>query len=326
VPLTTAAPADTVRLVRILEKADLGELERLLARDEFFWLDLTDPSEQDVDEIAGLLRWDPLAVEDAKEFRQRPKLDDYDDHALLVFYGVHEPGEQLVEVHLFISGRWVVTIRRGACDRLADLHRRLKANGARTEDDLIYRVLDALTDSFLPALHAIDQQLDALEDAVVRTPRPEQVEAILAARRRVSPLARVAVAQRDLFASVTTIVERMPGLEHGDITNQLRDVSDHLTRIAVQLESFRDRLATTLDLYTSMNANRLNEVTERLTLVATIFLPLSFIVGFFGQNFGWLTSRIDSLSTFLIWGAGSLAVGVAIMAGLFVRAGLVGRR
>lgn len=312
--------------MRILDEPDAERIERLLVDDEFFWLDLHDPGEAVLERLAGQLGWNPLAVEDAREFGQRPKLDDYADHALLVFYGVHEPDDGLVEVHLFISGGWLVTVRRGACAGLAGLRDRLGPEPAHTEDELIYRVLDALTDSFLPALDSLDACIDKLEDDVVADPHPRQAQEILAVRRRVGPMARTAVAQRDLFASVTDIVDRMPGLEGEDLRDRMRDVSDHLTRTAGHLEGFRDRLATTLDLYTSANANRLNEATERLTLVATIFLPLSVVVGFFGQNFGWLTSRIDSLTTFLIWGVGLPVVGLAVMAVLFARAGLLGRR
>jgi magnesium transporter len=312
--------------VRILDEPDADEIKRLLAADEFFWLDLHDPAVAVIDELAAQLGWDPLAVEDAKEFGQRPKLDDYSDHALLVFYGVHEPDDARVEVHLFISGGWLVTVRRGACAGLAGLRERLAPDPPHSEEELIYRVLDALTDSFLPALDSLDACVDKLEDDVVSDPAPAQAHEILAVRRRVGPMARTAVAQRDLFASVADIVDRMPGLEGEGMLDRMRDVADHLTRTAGHLEGLRDRLATTLDLYTSANANRLNEVTERLTLVATIFLPLSVVVGFFGQNFAWLTSHIDSLTTFLIWGVGLPVAGLAVMAVLFARAGLLGRR
>ena len=98
--------------MRTLERIDAAQIRELLGREEFFWLDLHSPSHDEIDTLADVLGWHPLAVEDVKEFHQRPKLDDYRDHALLVFYGVHAPDGLLVEVHIFVSGDWVVTVRR----------------------------------------------------------------------------------------------------------------------------------------------------------------------------------------------------------------------
>ena len=100
-----------------LERPDRDQIERLLARDEFFWLDFESPDDAELDMLAELLDWHPLALEDAKEFGQRPKLDTYASHALLVYYGVNEPDRRICEVHLFVSGKSLVTVRRSPCAR-----------------------------------------------------------------------------------------------------------------------------------------------------------------------------------------------------------------
>ena len=290
--------------MRTLERIDASEIKELLARGEFFWLDLDSPGPDVIDEMAGLLGWHPLAVEDSKEFGQRPKLDDYRDHALLVFYGVHAPDGRLVEVHIFVSGDWVVTVRRAPCEHLLEQRRIVSDRPPATEEDVVYAILDALTDSFAPCLEEFDAAIETLEDDIVREPSDRQVGEILRLRRRVGPVRKVAVVQRDMFSSVGDVIDHLPGLERDDARDQFRDVSDHLHRTADVLESQRDRLSGALQIYSSMSDNRLNKVTERLTLVATVFLPLTFTVGFFGQNFGWLVKHVGGLGSFLIWGIG----------------------
>jgi magnesium transporter len=311
--------------VLTLERIDRAKIEELLARDEFFWLDLIGPSEANIDQLAQLLNWHPLAVEDVKEFGQRPKLDDYTTHALLVFYGVHPPEVKLVETHVFIGGGWVVTVRHEACRHLDERRSSVAEDPPDTEEEIVYRVLDALTDSFFPVVHEAQDRLDELEDEIVSAPSDDQLARVLAMRRRLGPMRRVADEQRDMFIDARSVLDRLPGLQTSDeAAVAFRDISDHLQKIADLLESTRDRLVTALQLYSSMSDNRLNRVTERLTLVATVFLPLTFTVGFFGQNFGWLVRHIDNLQSFLIWGIGAgEIIPLVLLYALFRRAGWV---
>ena len=312
--------------MRTLARLDREEIERLLVRDEFFWLDLDSPGDDELDGLAAMLGWDPLALEDAKEFGQRPKLDDYDQHALLVFYGVHAPEGTLVEVHLFVSGGWIVTIHRSPCQHLHTQRDALAHNPPKTEEAVVYRILDALTDSFGPCVNEFDDQIERLEDEIVARPADDQVGRVLRLRRTIGPMRRAVTAQRDLFASLGDVVDRLPGLERDRATNQFRDVYDHLARTAEALESHRDRLVGALQIYSSMSDNRLNRVTERLTLVATVFLPLTWTVGFFGQNFGWLVKHINSFADFMVWGVlVGLVAPVIVLYVLFLRAGYVRR-
>ncbi len=311
--------------MQTLDAIDRAKIEDLLARDEFFWLDLVGPSEADIDELAALLHWNPLAVEDVKEFRQRPKLDSYRTHALIVFYGVHEPDGELVEVHIFVSGGWVVTVRHDRCHHLEMRRETVEERPQDSEEDVVYRVLDALTDSFFPVAHPLLDELEALEDEIVAGPSEDQLGRALRLRRKVGPMRRIAEEQRDMFDDVHAVIDALPGLETSDdAADAFRDVSDHLRKLADLLESMRDRLVGALQLYSSMSDNRLNRVTERLTLVATVFLPLTFTVGFFGQNFGWMVRHIDSLPAFLFWGIGvGEVVPLVLLYVLFLRAGWV---
>ncbi|MBI5105039.1 MAG: magnesium transporter CorA family protein [Solirubrobacterales bacterium] len=306
--------------MRVLEQLDRDEIARLLDAGEFFWLDLAAPSGADVQAVGEVFGLHPLAVEDSAEFGQRPKLDDYGETALLVFYGVHDDG-RLAEVHLHLSGSWMVTLRADGDECVAAAKHRFAAEDPRSEEEAIYRVLDTLADSFFPVLDRIDEQIDALMDEMVERPRPGQRHEIFELRRRLVELRRVVGPQRDVMARGGDLVERMPGLEADHARDWFRDVYDHLMHLSETIDSFRDILSGALDVYLSTQSNRLNEVTKQLTLVATIFLPLTFVTGFFGQNFGTLVRHINTPLAFWAYGVGVMLASAALLYAWFRRSG-----
>lgn len=299
--------------MRILESIDRDQIAGLLERDEYFWLDLTDPDEKEINELGEIFSFHPLALEDARKRRQRPKLDDFGDYMFLVYYGAGKgDGERQValeEVHAFLSGGYIVTLHEGACAALAEARERMEAKSPRSEQFVIYRVLDGLTDTFFPVLDRLDERMEQLDGEIFDRPMPSQLEEITSLRRELVTLRRVVTPQRDLLARGVDDILEIPGLE-ADSRNYFRDVYDHAIRISDQIDSYRDLLAGTRDAYLSVVSNRLNQITKQLTVVATIFLPLSFIVGFFGQNFKWMVENVDSAAAFFALGIGSLVLSV----------------
>jgi magnesium transporter len=300
--------------MRVLNDLDRGTIAELLTKDEFFWLDLEAPTDASIDLLGELFEFHPLALEDSRKFGQRPKLDDYENHMFLVYYGARDAGdEMLLEVHAFISGGFIITLHKKPSVELSALQDRLPHLGDRSEQFVIYRVLDALTDSFFPPLEKIGDQIDALESEILDKPTDQHLHRIFTLRRHLVELRRVVSPQRDLLARGTDDILDLPGLEH-DSRNYFRDVYDHMLRISDLLDSYRDLLASSRDAYLSMVSNRLNSISKQLTIVATIFLPLAFITGFFGQNFQWMTDHIQSFASFAIFGVGGLIVsGAAIL-------------
>jgi len=298
--------------VRFLDSIDRDEIAGLLQRDEYFWLDLTDPGEQEVAALAETFSFHPLALEDLAKRGQRPKLEDFGDYMFLVYYGAgsEQDGEmELEEVHAFLSGGYLVTAHKRPCTVLEEARQRFDAQSPRSEQFVVYRVLDGLTDSFFPILERLDERLEALDGEIFERPQPRQLEEITALRRQLVRLRRVVTPQRDLLARGVDDILEIPGLE-ADSRNYFRDVYDHAIRISDQIDSYRDLLAGTRDAYLSVVSNRLNQITKQLTVVATIFLPLSFIVGFFGQNFKWMVTNVDSATAFFALGIGSLVLSV----------------
>lgn len=290
-----------------------ADVEERLGDGSFFWLDLHDPSEQDFQLLRDAFGFHPLAVEDSEHFGQRPKLEPYDDFAFLVVYGAAPvPDEdRLVEVHCFYSERFLVTVRRDeapSCDAAPIL--------------VLHEIVDGLVDSFMDLLSDVDDRLDALEDAVLEGASQEQLGELFAVRRRLTALRRAVLPQRDVLARVTARTEGLPGMT-AEARRYFRDVYDHLIRVSEAIENDRDVIAGVLEAYVSSTSNRLNQVTKQLTLVATIFLPLTFITGFFGQNFGWMVDRVFGWPAFVGLGIGLELATVGILVLVFRRFGWI---
>ncbi|MET0559081.1 MAG: magnesium/cobalt transporter CorA [Solirubrobacterales bacterium] len=295
-----------------MDRIDRAAIAGLLQRDEYFWLDLTAPGEDEVEELAVLFSFHPLALEDTLKRGQRPKLEDFGEYMFLVYYGAttQEGGEiALEEVHAFLSGGFLVTTHPHRCGVLEEARQRLSAQEPRSEQFVVYRVLDGLTDSFFPVLERLDDRMERLDAEIFEAATSAHLEEITDLRRELVTLKRVATPQRDLLARGVDDILEIPGLE-ADSRNYFRDVYDHAIRISDQIDSYRDLLTGTRDAYLSIVSNRLNQITKQLTVVATIFLPLSFLVGFFGQNFKRMVENIDSEEAFFVLGIGGLVLSV----------------
>jgi magnesium transporter len=295
---------------------DRVAIESRLTTGEFFWLDLHDPSEEDFRLLRDVFKFHPLALEDSEQFGQRPKLEDYDDFIFFVFYGAAPPPDEdrLTEVHCFYSERFLVTVRQDEAPSCEALKERYSKRPAPLEKPivLLYRLLDALTDSFFPALEDFDERIDGVEDEIFSEPKEEQLEEIVRMKRRLNRLRRVVGPQRDLVGQLYGGLAHLPGSDP-EAERYFRDVYDHLIRVADLIDSYKDLLTGAMDVYLSTVSNRLNLVVERLTVLSTIILPLIVLTGFFGQNFGWLVRNIGGVGSFLVFGIALPLVAAALL-------------
>ena len=302
-----------VSTCHVVHDEQIGEMhlsrenvERLLASGSFFWLDLHRPSEDDFAVLRDVFRFHPLALEDSEHFDQRPKLDDYDDFVFLVVYGANPDEDRLVEVHCFYSERFLVTIHRDDAPAFTDVRRRYQKRKQPIDNpgQLLYRIIDALVDSFFPILADFDDRIDELENQIFLKANDEQLQEIFGMKRLLVGMRKAVTPQRDMFASLVGGVAELPGMTQED-ERYFRDIYDHLIRISDLIDSYRDLLTSSMDVYLSTVSNRLNAVMKQLAVIATIFLPLTFVTGFFGQNFGWLVRHIASWPAFLALGIGT---------------------
>jgi magnesium transporter len=305
------------------------ELEVHLKNGEFAWIDLEGPTDEDLDAVAEHVKLHPLTLEDAKTFSQRPKIEDYDDYVYMVVFGVDQGAESgaslLQEVHLILTGDAVVTIHHEANGSLDSIRRRYTDQTARSRLFFVYQLLDAVTSTFLPVLSRVDDDIDDIEERVIDTPREEDLKRIFSLKRDLVAMRQVISPMRDMFLRREDHFSKLPGLEADELL-YFRDLYDGLIRTAETVDSYRDLLSGATDLYLSTVANRQGEVNRQLTIIATIFLPLSFLTGFFGQNFSLLTNHIINHAwTFWVLGLGLLVVSVFGLWLWFRRRGWVGR-
>jgi magnesium transporter len=303
--------------MQVLDTVDLDAIRALHKREEFFWLDLDSPDDADLDALGELLEIPDLAIEDTKEFGQRPKLDEYVERVLIVFYGAHET--DLVEVHIHVSGKEVVTIRRAPCAHLWEARERAANTKIRTEQDLVYRVLDALADSLRTLADRYTVEVDRLEEVAFVRPKPADRRRISEVRSELFRLQQIVAPQREMLARGGEVLENLPGLERDVARHPFRDVHDDLVITANEIDYLREVLSETVTVL-------INQMAGRLTIVATIFLPLTFATGFFGMNFGWLVNHIDSAESFLVLGVGGMIMPLVVAAVLLLRGGYVQRR
>jgi magnesium transporter len=300
-----------------LTSVDPSVLQELQSREQFFWLDLDDPAPKEIDALGEILGLHELAVEDTQEFGQRPKADAYGQELLLVYYGARLDSDGTpvpVEVHLHVSSRYVITVHRDRC-RQFDLIRELfEREPPSDEGTVIYKVIDALTDSIVDVLEHIADQVEDFEGELFRRPRARDRDRMAVLKRSLGTLRRVVVTQRQMFGRAVESIVALPGMSR-DASAYYRDVGDHLARAGDDLDATRDTLQGMLETYS-------NEVQERLTIVATIFLPLTVITSFFGQNFAWLINHIGSAWAFWGLGIGGLLVSCCAIVVWLIRSGL----
>src|SRR6266536_4223547 len=276
------------------------KVAELLASGGFFWLDLDQPDADDFEILREAFGFHPLAVEDSEHFDQRAKIEDYDDFVFLVVYGASPDDDRLVEVHCFYSERFLVTVHRDDCPAFAEIRRRYRKRDEAIDRPslLLYRIVDGLVDSFFPILSDFDDRIDELETAIFLQADDRQLQEIFQMKRLLVGMRKAVSPQRDAFAGLFGGVAELPGLAEGD-ERYFRDVYDHLIRISDLIDSYRDLLSSAMDVYLSTVSNRLNAVMKQLTIIATVFLPLSWLTGFFGQNFGFMVRHIGRWETFV---------------------------
>ena len=295
-------------------------IELALKDDKLLWLDLADTGPDTIALLREVFKIHPLAVEDAQEFDQRPKVEDYDDFVYLVAYGARGLDQPFVEVHCFYAEHFFVTVHRDETPAIADACHALARLPTARRLVALYRLLDSLVDSMFPFLSAFDDRIDALQDQVFAKPTEEELAALFALKRQLVDMRKLVTPQRDMVSSMLSQVIPIPGMTP-ETERYIRDLYDHLIRISDMVDSYRDLLSGSLDAYMSVVSNRLNDVMKQLTIIATVFLPLSFLTGFFGQNFGWMVQRLGSLGVFLGLGIGTEIVAALGLLLLFRRRG-----
>lgn len=314
------------------EPATSENVQAALNGKGFFWLDLDDQaSDGTVSELLGVhFKFHPLAVQSAERFNQRPRIDEYDAFTYLVTRGADPQHTGTAEVHCFWTERYVVTVHRGeACPSIVRARQRLEQLHHSTVETppqivIVYQIMSAEVDSFFPVLSKFDDRIDELEDDILKAPTEAQLGELFDMKRSLMEMRKVIAPQRDMMATINAGVADIPWMTD-NAARYFRDLYDHLIRLADEVDSYRDLLSGVMDTHLSTVSNRLNVVMKQLTIIATIFLPLSFLTGFFGQNFAYMV-RVWLAPTwaFFVLGIGIELAAVVVLVSYFYRKGWIG--
>jgi magnesium transporter len=310
---------------RSVSQLSVDELRSWTSKQGLLWLDASPGEPDDIAYLNTALGLHPLVIEDIEQSNQRPKVEDYDDMLFVVLFGTvrDERGALLLaEVHILLGDGWIATVSDTAVPALRSLWSTCDKRpeiGQTNPSMLFHRICDALVDSVFPILDEIDEEIDRIENSIVQRAEPAIVVDIFRLKHDLSVLRRVLGPERDLLQILAG--PRSPRVDP-EAQIYLRDVYDHAVRMVEQVDAYRDIITGALDVYLSSVSNRLGEQSRRLTVVATIFLPLTFLTGFFGMNFGALVSAI---STPQALAAGLVAMAVSVVLVVVISQRLTGR-
>ena len=253
------------------------------------WLDFESEDEATVRDAVAPWGVHPLVVEDLVMQINRPKLDDYGDYLYVAVHSARwEKADErptLLEVDIVVGKNWLVTYHdepTPAITAAVALLPKRPAVLAKSPAQLMHFILDVLVDHYLPLMDRLADEVDVLEEEVIADTSQSMHSRILRIKRGISGLRRIVGPQRDTVLSLTRDELRTIPAE---LRPYLRDVYDRLARVSDLLDSFRDESASVLELHLSALSNRMNEVIKRLTVIATIGLPLTVVTSYYGMNF-----------------------------------------
>jgi magnesium transporter len=292
-----------------IEEVDIGELRELAAfrtSETITWIDvqgLGNPSM--LEELGTLFSIHPLALADVFNVPQRPKVEPYDENVLIITRMVRMPTPPALDMHqlsIVLGPRYVLSFQEHYSDVLEPVRERVRLGGSiirhAGSDYLAYTILDAVIDGYYPVLESLGDHFEEFEDEIITRPTPEALRRIHFLRRELLALRRGIWPQRDAINSL--IRDELPFITHS-VQIYLRDCYDHIVQLADVVDNYRDLASSLMDMYLSSMSNRLNEIMKMLTLIATIFIPLTFIVGIYGMNFDYMPELHYRWAYPLLW-------------------------
>jgi magnesium transporter len=304
---------------RETRQADMVEPAWLASDSGFFvWVDLTSPTPDEARILEEPFGFHELAIEDALNEIQTPKVEAYGHHLYLILHGIDFEAAKhrfaTHEVDIFLGERYLVTVHDDfsrSVARVADLCPRNELVLAEGPVALLHRIVDGMVDNYRPEVDKLENRLDEVEEVVFENPSGQDVRRILDLKRDVASLRRVVTPQRDVIGRLARREFPVIGEQ---IAYRFRDVYDHLVRLSEEANLFHDRVTALLDAHLSFTSNRLNQVMKTLTVISTIFLPLTVLTGMFGMNvrmphlpggdaaqFWWICGMMLSISAGMLW-------------------------
>ncbi len=268
------------------------KLSELLAdKESLIWVDIEKPDEKDNKILSEVFHFHPLTIEDAIETRNHPKVESYNNYLFLIVHGVtietNTTNFVTRELDIYLGQNFVLTYHHESFRSIDSVKSQVRTDTfhfARGADYLLHQILDKLVDLYIPVVDDFDTAINNLEDRIFQMKKGSNklLEEVMALKRSVARLVRISSKQMDVLARLAN--GEFP-LIRKDVLPFYRDVYDHLHRVSVLAENYRDLVGGLLNLHFNVVANRTNDVVKTLTIFSAIVLPLSLIAGIYGMNF-----------------------------------------
>ena len=269
-----------------------AEFPRLLRdRRGLLWVDFTAEPAESALPVLKIFNFHPLAIDDALLETHVPKIDDWSDYHYIVLNYMHlvsanDPWDtEIDELDIFLGGNYVVTHHDNpvaSIDETWDTCQRDPRYSQDGADHLLYKIIDAVVTNYMPIIEKIDEEIDWIKDQVFDRPSSQTLARLFTLKRVLLAMRRILLPQREVLNKMAR--DDYQVIDHKDRIF-FRDIYDHLVRLHDVNESLRDLVGGALDTYLSVINNRMNEVMKTLTIITTLFMPLTFVTGFFGMNF-----------------------------------------
>jgi magnesium transporter len=268
------------------------------------WVDLSDPTSEEARILTDVFHFHELAVEDAIATAHHPKVETYDGYLFLIVHGIDFEESQhrfaTHDVDFFLGPNYLVTVNEGDSRSVLRMRELCTKNHQVLGEGpaaLVHRIVDTMVDNYRPEVTKLEDALDDVEDEVFEQPRQELIRKILDLKRDVTSLRRVTLPQRDVVGRLAR--REFPCIDDA-LAYRFRDVHDHLVQLTDQAVSFQDRITGLLDAHLAAQSNQLGQTMRVLTVIATIFMPLTVLTGLFGMNVG--LPSLASGGTMEFWG------------------------
>jgi len=276
------------------------------------WVDVTKVSEEVLQVLGEEFELHPLLVEDALHRQPRPKLDTFPDGIFLAWITAVRPQGDGIETHefdAFLGRAYLITIHENHADVVDDVAAEAQRIMALGPDWLLHAIIDRLVDSVLPVTDGIGDELDDLEEKLLGVPRTENLKSLYTIRRQLVQLHRIVAPERDILRGLA----RERSIVSEEAYRYFQDVADHLAHVEDSIETYRDVGSAAMDIYLSAQSNRMNEIMKQLTVVATIFMPLTLVSGIYGMNvIRGMWPPVTATWSFAAIMAAMLGIGVAM--------------
>ncbi|MED0671205.1 magnesium/cobalt transporter CorA [Aneurinibacillus aneurinilyticus] len=304
--ISTLVLTDKLELIENIPVEQLSSVNPV-----WYWVDFQNPTEEEGRLLDTYFHFHPLAIEDCFHFLQRPKLDHYETYKFFVLHALNQDTLDAEEVDMFVGDHFVVSFHLTPLREIKEVWNKIQRNQDRWTEGpsyIVYSVIDKLVDYYFPAVHEIEDSLNELDSTMKERFSRRLMDEVFDIRGDLIKLRRIVTSMQDLVYRILNS-ERLRQFQESHV--YFTDVYDHLLRLSEIVDASREITADMRDSYISMTSHRMNNIMVTLTIISSIFIPLTFIAGVYGMNFDYMPELKWKYGYFIILGimlavAGSL--------------------